>query len=92
MNTTLTNLTDDPCANLNDNGSAIAGRTAPTGELRAVCLAQGAPAGAIGTIPQPTAGQANTTGGGNLNLEPEKSHHLDGRSSSSSPISSRACR
>ncbi len=52
----------------------IPGRPVPTGELRAICLAQGAPAGTIGSIPQPTAGQANATGGGNLNLLPEISN------------------
>ena len=73
VNTGLTNLADDPCANLDDNQAVIPGRTVPTGELRAICLAQGAPAGAIGTIGQPTAGQANATGGGNLALRPETS-------------------
>ena len=61
-NTVLTNLAVDPCAGaapLND----------PT--LAAVCLAQGAPAGSLGTINNPTAGQANVTTGGNLFLRPE---------------------
>ena len=71
--TGLTNLSDDPCANFNDDGSPVAGRAVPTGELRAICIAQGAPAGVIGTIGQPTAGQANATAGGNLNLQPETS-------------------
>jgi len=69
----LTNLNDDPCANLADNGTIIAGRPVPSGELRAICLAQGAPAGTIGAIGVPTAGQANVTAGGNLALDPEKS-------------------
>ena len=73
VNTTLTNLNDDPCANLDDNGNLIPGRPVPTGELLAVCLAQGAPAGQIGAIGVPTAGQANSTGGGNLALQPEES-------------------
>ena len=61
----LTNLGVDPCA-----GSA------PTSNanLRAVCLAQGAPAGTIGSITNPTAAQANITVGGNLNLKPEKAN------------------
>ncbi len=61
--TVLTNLGIDPCA-----GSA------PTtnANLRAICIAQGAPAGTIGTITNPTAAQANITAGGNLNLQPEK--------------------
>ncbi len=64
VTTGLTNLATDPCAG-----------TAPlnNADLRAICIAQGAPAGLIGTIPQPSAGQANSTGGGNLNLRPETS-------------------
>ena len=59
----LTNLGIDPCAG-----------TAPTTDanLRAVCIAQGAPVGTIGSITNPTAAQANITVGGNLNLQPEK--------------------
>lgn len=59
----LTNLGIDPCAG-----------AAPTtnANLRAVCLAQGAPVGTIGSITNPTAAQANITTGGNLNLQPEK--------------------
>ncbi|WP_375402710.1 TonB-dependent receptor domain-containing protein [uncultured Sphingomonas sp.] len=74
VNTTLTNLADDPCANLRDNGSQIPGRAVPTGVLRDVCIAQGAPAGVIGSIAVPTAGQAQSTGGGNLDLTAEKSN------------------
>lgn len=69
VNTGLTNLTDDPCATFNDAGTRI--RPNPTGELRAICLAQGATTGNIDSIAQPIAGQANSTGGGNLNLQPE---------------------
>lgn len=69
VNTGLTNLTDDPCATFNDAGTRI--RSNPTGELRAICLAQGAKAGNVDSIAQPIAGQANATGGGNLNLRPE---------------------
>lgn len=74
VNTGLTNLGDDPCANIAANGTRIAGRPNPTGELRAICLAQGAPVATIGFIEQPIAGQANSTGGGNLNIGPEKSN------------------
>ncbi|MDR7061355.1 MULTISPECIES: TonB-dependent receptor domain-containing protein [unclassified Sphingopyxis] len=58
----LTNLALDPCAG-----------TAPTANanLRAICIAQGAPVGTIGSITNPTAAQANITTGGNLNLQPE---------------------
>lgn len=64
VNTGLTNLATDRCAG-----------AAPVNDanLRAVCLAQGAPASTIGLIAIPTAGQANLTSGGNLNLRPEKS-------------------
>jgi len=63
QNSGLTNLGIDPCAGL-------APATNPT--LAAVCIAQGAPAGQIGSITNPTAGQANATFSGNLNLKPEK--------------------
>ncbi|UKK83265.1 TonB-dependent receptor [Sphingopyxis sp. BSN-002] len=61
----LTNLALDPCA-----GSAPVGNA----NLRAVCIAQGATAGQIGSITNPTAAQANITTGGNLNLKPEKAN------------------
>jgi len=72
--TELENLATDPCASVNDQG--VNSGFVPTGALRDVCIAQGAPAGAIGNIPQPAAGQVNVTGGGNLNLEPEESDSL----------------
>ncbi len=59
----LTSLGTDPCA-----GAAPTTNT----NLRAICLAQGAPSGTIGSILLPTAGQANVLSGGNLNLTPEK--------------------
>lgn len=40
--------------------------------LRAVCLAQGAPAATIGLIQPPSAGQINVTTGGNPDLDVEK--------------------
>ena len=63
--TGLTALSSDPCA-------GAAPLTNPN--LAAVCIAQGASPGALGTIPNPTAGQANATGGGNPFLKPETSH------------------
>lgn len=65
LSVALTNLGIDPCA-----GSA------PTtnANLRAICLAQGAPAGTIGAIANPTAAQANINQGGNLALQPEKAN------------------
>lgn len=62
-NTVLTNLGVDPCAGVAPTANA---------NLRAVCIAQGAPAGVIGSITNPTAAQANITTSGNLNLDPEK--------------------
>jgi len=67
--TGLTNLASDPCS-----GAAPVGNA----NLRAVCLAQGAPVGTIGSILNPTAGQANETSGGNLNLQPEKADTFGG--------------
>ncbi|MCA1661560.1 MAG: TonB-dependent receptor [Novosphingobium sp.] len=76
VNTGLTNLGVDPCATLNTAGMVLPGRPAggPTGELRAVCLAQGATAGNINTIAEPISGQVLATGGGNIGLRPEKSN------------------
>jgi outer membrane receptor protein involved in Fe transport len=70
--TGLTALAQDPCASIDDDGNTI--RPAPTGTLRAVCLAQGAPSFTLGSIPQPTAGQGNATAGGDLTLKPEKAN------------------
>jgi len=58
----LTSLASDPCAEGSPIGNA---------NLTAVCIAQGATPGNVNVIPQPAAGQANATGGGNLNLTPE---------------------
>ncbi|HEV7234315.1 MAG TPA: TonB-dependent receptor, partial [Sphingorhabdus sp.] len=75
VNTGLTNLGVDPCATFRTDGTLIPGRPAggPTGELRAVCLAQGANAGNVNTIAEPISGQVLATAGGNLNITPEKS-------------------
>jgi iron complex outermembrane receptor protein len=62
VSTALTNLTYDACAG-----------AVPDPNIRAVCLAQGAPAASLGSIQTPTAGQANFTGGGNIKLKPETS-------------------
>ncbi|SEJ63808.1 TonB-dependent Receptor Plug Domain [Sphingomonas sp. OV641] len=69
VSTGLTNLQDDPCATFDDNGQRI--RPNPSGTLRAICLAQGASAANVDSIAQPISGQANSTGGGNLLLDPE---------------------
>jgi iron complex outermembrane recepter protein len=67
VSTGLTTLQTDPCAGtLAGNPGLAVGQP-----LRAVCLAQGAPLGTLGSILNPTAAQANSTGGGNINLSPE---------------------
>lgn len=63
VTTGLTNLTIDPCAGAAPSSNA---------NLALACLNQGAAAGVIGIIPQPAAGQANITSGGNPNVKPEK--------------------
>lgn len=65
LSVALTNLGIDPCSG-----------AAPTtnANLRAVCIAQGAPVGTIGAIENPTAAQANINQGGNLALQPEKAN------------------
>nr|WP_294846902.1 TonB-dependent receptor [uncultured Sphingomonas sp.] len=62
VTTGLSNLPEDPCQGANPVGNA---------ELTAICIAQGAPAGSIGHIPEPSAGQINLTSGGNPNLDVE---------------------
>ena len=76
QNTGLTNLASDPCASFTDKG--VRKMATPTGNLAAVCLAQGATQGNLATIADPTAAQANATGGGNLNLKPEISNSFTG--------------
>jgi outer membrane receptor protein involved in Fe transport len=58
--TGLSNLAVDPCAG------------AVTGALAALCVQTGVPAGAIGAVPQPSAGQINIVSGGNPTLGPEE--------------------
>lgn len=65
VTTGLTNLTVDPCA-------GAAPLSSPN--LALACRNQGAAAGVIGSIPQPAAGQANITSGGNPNVKPEKAN------------------
>lgn len=66
VNTTLTNLTTDPCQGALGTANAT---------VSALCAAQlaavGAAPGRLGSIPGPIAGQINQTGGGNVNLQPE---------------------
>jgi outer membrane receptor protein involved in Fe transport len=56
----LGNLTVDLC------------QGAVSGGLAALCVATGAPAGAIGSIPAPTSGQINNTSSGNRDLDVER--------------------
>lgn len=69
VNTGLTTLTTDPCR-------TVAGYPGPVtnANLRALCLAQGAPPSTIGNIINPTAAQANGTTSGSLALRPEKAN------------------
>ncbi|GAB5487815.1 MAG: TonB-dependent receptor [Parasphingorhabdus sp.] len=62
VTTGLSNLQTDPCQLALPVGNA---------NLTAVCIAQGAPANAIGNIQPPPAGQINVTTGGNLALQTE---------------------
>jgi iron complex outermembrane recepter protein len=62
---TLTSLGSDPCAGAAPTANA---------NLRNVCVAQGAPIGLIGSILNPTAGQAQSTQSGSLALTPEKAN------------------
>ena len=63
----LTTLARDPCAGTTAANAGLA----PGQNLRAVCIAQGASAGTIGSILNPTASQANIFSGGSVNLRPE---------------------
>jgi outer membrane receptor protein involved in Fe transport len=65
QNTGLTTVATDPCRGALPVGNA---------NLRAVCLAQGAPLSTIGSILNPTAAQANATTAGSLSLRPEKAN------------------
>lgn len=64
-NTGLTTVATDPCRGALPVGNA---------NLRALCLAQGAPVSTIGNILNPTAAQANATTAGSLALRPEKAN------------------
>ena len=76
VTTGLTNLSVDPCASVAPNGNPF--KAPPSGNLAAVCLAQGANATNLSTIGNPTAGQANETSGGNPNIRPETSYSYGG--------------
>lgn len=67
VTTGLDNRSTDPC-----QGAAPVTDAA----LRAICLAQGAPASSIGNIQPPAAGQINLTSGGNPNLDVENADTL----------------
>ena len=65
VSTGLDNLSPglDPC---------VGAKALASANLTAACIAQGAPVSGIGTIPEPSAGQPNVTGGGNPSILPEK--------------------
>ena len=68
--TGLANLAVDPCA---PSRATPTGPLVPvSGALRALCLQTGVPAGAIDSLPQPSAGQINVVAGGNPSLGPEE--------------------
>lgn len=76
VSTGLTSLLIDPCA-----GAQTAAQVSATNPLNAnlanpnfvqACINQGASAATIGTIPNPTANQANLTSGGDPTIQPEK--------------------
>jgi outer membrane receptor protein involved in Fe transport len=64
----LSNLATDPC------GGAVInqGQANTAGTLSNLCLLTGVPLAAIGTLPQPSAGQINVRTGGNPALGPEE--------------------
>ena len=62
----LTSISYDPCQTTEENPGPA---TNPL--LAAVCVAQGAPSGLIGSIEPPSAGQGNAVQGGNPLLVPE---------------------
>ncbi len=76
----LANLSADPCQGQTTNAAGANYNAALAGSapLRALCIATGVPAGVLGTgaIPAPSAGQIQTTQGGNPNLDPEKATTL----------------
>ncbi|WP_242138960.1 TonB-dependent receptor [Sphingomonas sp. TREG-RG-20F-R18-01] len=76
VSTGLTSLALDPCASLSTNGTRTRAAPAVGSNLYNVCLAQGATAGNIANIQNPTAAQANITTGGNPNVKPETSDSI----------------
>lgn len=68
-NTGLTTVSVDPCRT-----TATYPGPVTNANLRALCLAQGAPLSTIGNIINPTAAQANGTFSGSLVLQPEKAN------------------
>jgi iron complex outermembrane recepter protein len=73
VSTGLTSLATDPCASLTNAGLPFRAAPSPGTSLYNVCLAQGATPANIALIQNPTAAQANSTGGGNPSIRPEKS-------------------
>ncbi|HEX9946869.1 MAG TPA: TonB-dependent receptor [Allosphingosinicella sp.] len=67
----LTSLATDPCRTTRNSMGVITYGPALNANLRAVCLAQGAPLASIDSITNPTAAQANGTFSGSLALRPE---------------------
>ncbi|MDZ4271384.1 MAG: TonB-dependent receptor [Erythrobacter sp.] len=78
----LSNLTFDPCQGqiTNSAGANFNAGLANSAPLQALCIATGVPAGALGSgsIPAPSAGQIQTTQGGNPLLDPEVATTITG--------------
>jgi len=71
INTGLTTVSVDPCRTTTNPPYP---GPVTNANLRALCLAQGAPLSTIGNIINPTAAQANGTFSGSLVLQPEKAN------------------
>jgi len=70
--TSLDNLAVDPC-----QGNRVNAAQANTaGTLSNLCRLTGVPVARLGTLPEPSAGQANVLTGGNPNLKPEEADTL----------------
>ncbi|QLC25499.1 TonB-dependent receptor [Parasphingopyxis algicola] len=78
VTTGLTPLPTDPCQTTRDPVTNAVVHAGPLNDpnLAQICVAQGAPAGVIGTILQPSAAQINATSGGNVDLDVEEAESI----------------
>jgi len=70
--TSLDNLAVDPCEGTNTNQA----QANTAGTLSNLCRLTGVPVARLGTLPPPSAGQANVLTGGNPSLQPEEADTL----------------